>query len=118
MQAVVSRNQGYRRQFLVDDKGTVLIVVFGVPPYAHEDDPFRAVKTALELREALVDENVAHGIGIASGDVYVGSVGSAFRQEHAVVGDTVNLSARLSGKEIGRAVQQECRDRSRMPSSA
>lgn len=33
MQRVLSRNQGYRRQFLVDDKGCTLIGVFGVPPF-------------------------------------------------------------------------------------
>eukprot|EP00457_Paulinella_chromatophora_P000243 gb/GEZN01000243.1/.p1 GENE.gb/GEZN01000243.1/~~gb/GEZN01000243.1/.p1 ORF type:complete len:1712 (+),score=350.38 gb/GEZN01000243.1/:228-5363(+) len=100
LQAIISRNQGYRRQFLVDDKGTVLIVVFGVPPYAHEDDPYRALKTALEIRELLEDAGVTHSIGIATGEVYVGSVGSPQRKEHAVVGDTVNLSARLAGKAM------------------
>eukprot|EP00808_Paulinella_micropora_P012952 g72044.t1 len=98
MQAVVSQNQGYRRQFLADDKGTVLIVVFGVPPFAHEDDAFRATKMALELSFLLAERKLAHGIGIASGEVFAGSVGAPYRQEHAVVGDTVNLSARLAGK--------------------
>eukprot|EP00808_Paulinella_micropora_P026542 g82296.t1 len=98
LQAIICRNQGYRRQFLVDDKGTVLIVVFGVPPYAHEDDAYRALKTALEIRELLEEAGVKHAIGLATGEVYVGSVGSSERREHAVVGDTVNLSARLAGK--------------------
>mmetsp|Transcript_28206 Transcript_28206/g.55486 ORF Transcript_28206/g.55486 Transcript_28206/m.55486 type:complete len:1544 (+) Transcript_28206:59-4690(+) len=104
-QAVVIENDGYRRQFLVDDKGTVLIVVFGVPPYAHEDDVYRAVKCSLEIREALesVDPPCEHSIGVATGEVYVGSVGSAHRKEHAVVGDTVNKAARLSGK-TGRGI--------------
>ncbi len=53
LQPIISNNGGYRRQYLVDDKGSVLIVVFGVPPFAHSDDPYRAVKTAIEMRNAL-----------------------------------------------------------------
>ncbi|GAB5373417.1 hypothetical protein AAMO2058_001749800, partial [Amorphochlora amoebiformis] len=98
MQQIIQHNQGYLRQFCVDDKGTVLIVVFGVPPFTWENNPYRAVKTAMEIRDALEAIQVDHGIGIASGDVYVGSVGSEFRHEHAVVGDTVNTAARLSNK--------------------
>eukprot|EP00466_Bigelowiella_natans_P010100 jgi/Bigna1/82311/fgenesh1_pg.91_\ len=98
MESVVACNQGYRRQFLVDDKGTVLIVVFGVPPFSWEDNGYRAVKTAMELSQTLHTLDVDHAIGIASGMVYVGSVGSLSRREHAVVGDTVNSAARLSCK--------------------
>lgn len=102
---------------LQDDKGSTLIVVFGVPPFAHEDDPYRAVralparfrsssvlfsfsdlvcsnpqvKTSLEMREALLSLGIDHAIGVTTGNVYVGSVGSPFRQEHAVVGDVVRV---------------------------
>ena len=98
MQRVIGRNQGYRRQFLVDDKGSTLIVVFGVPPFAHEDDAYRGVKCAIEMRDTLLALGVAHGMGITTGTVYSGSVGSAHRQEHAVVGDIVNAAARIAGK--------------------
>ncbi len=129
MQRVIYKNSGYRRQFLVDDKGTTLIVVFGVPPYAHEDDAYRALKTALEIAAELRALGLIATQGVATGygaplarlhlsfdlhpyhvatlyrvvllrvrSVYVGSVGSSRRQEHAVVGDTVNTSARLSAR--------------------
>ena len=98
LQRVIARNQGYRRQFLVDDKGTTLIVVFGVPPFAHEDDAYRGVKCAIEMRDVLLALRVAHGMGITTGVVYSGSVGSPQRQEHAVVGDIVNAAARIAGK--------------------
>ena len=98
LQRVIARHQGYRRQFLVDDKGTTLIVVFGVPPFAHEDDAYRGVKCAIEMRDSLLALGVAHGMGITTGTVYSGSVGSVHRQEHAVVGDIVNAAARIAGK--------------------
>ena len=78
-----------------------------MPPAIAENDAFRAVKTALEIRTSLREMNIDHGIGIASGNVYVGSVGSKRRQEHAVVSDTVNSAARLSGK----ALQNEYKNR-------
>lgn len=104
MQKVVFRNQGFRRQFLVDDKGSTFICVFGVPPFTHEHDAYRAVKTAMQLHVVLQRLRVEHSIGIATGNVYVGTVGSEnFRKEHAVVSDTVNTAARLSGKApVGR----------------
>lgn len=98
MQRILSKNRGYRRQFLVDDKGSTFICVFGIPPFTGDNDAYRGVKTSLEFHKSLEMINVAHSIGIASGNVYVGSVGSTKRKEHAVVGDTVNTSARLSGK--------------------
>jgi hypothetical protein len=52
-----------------DDKGSTLIIVFGVPPFAHEDDAYRSVKTALEIRECLLAMNVEHTIGITTGNV-------------------------------------------------
>jgi class 3 adenylate cyclase len=52
----------------------------------------------MELAEALERLQCAFGIGLATGSVFVGPVGSKQRKEHAVVGDTVNSAARLSGK--------------------
>lgn len=104
MQSVVACNQGYLRQFLVDDKGTVLIVVFGVPPFSWEDNGYRSVKTAMELRDSLVHMGITHAVGVASGMVYVGSVGSISRREHSVVGDTVNTAARLSCKAPANSI--------------
>jgi hypothetical protein len=40
---IIAQHGGYLRQYLVDDKGTTLIVVLGVPPFAHENDAARAV---------------------------------------------------------------------------
>jgi class 3 adenylate cyclase len=81
-QEQVEKFEGYLRQFLCDDKGTTLIVVFGVPPFTHEDDPSRAVKFALAISDLLNPMGIRHSIGISSGPVFVGSVGSELRREH------------------------------------
>lgn len=108
MQEVIFRFEGMVRQFLVDDKGTVLIAVFGVPPYKHIDDPIRAVKTALEISEILERRNMQYSIGITTGNVFCGSVGSEIRQEYAMVGDTVNLSAILMGVAYNKKLNILC----------
>ena len=95
MQKIVYRYEGMIRQFIVDDKGTVLIAAFGVPPFGHEDDPVRGIKAAWEIQSALQASNVTSSIGVTTGKVFCGSVGSSKRQEYAMVGDIVNLSARL-----------------------
>eukprot|EP01094_Clydonella_sp_ATCC50884_P019512 TRINITY_DN3829_c1_g1_i1.p1 TRINITY_DN3829_c1_g1~~TRINITY_DN3829_c1_g1_i1.p1 ORF type:complete len:2092 (-),score=644.58 TRINITY_DN3829_c1_g1_i1:41-5551(-) len=95
MQTVIFRYEGMVRQFLVDDKGTVLIAVFGVPPLAHEDDALRGVRTAISIHEELCRQQIDSSIGVTTGNVFCGSVGSGSRQEYAMVGDVVNLSARL-----------------------
>lgn len=51
MQRDIYQYDGTVRQFLVDDKGSVLIGVFGTPPNAHEDDASRAVMTAITIQK-------------------------------------------------------------------
>ncbi len=79
------------------DQGATLHIIFGAPD-THEDDLFRALRCALAIRErtkglAIVTEQ---RIGIASGIVFGGPVGSATRREYTVIGGTVNLSWRLT----------------------
>ena len=95
MQQIIFNYEGMIRQFLADDKGTVLIAAFGLPPFAHIDDPIRGIKSALEIYQSLKEIDIHCSIGITTGIVYCGSVGCPNRQEYAMVGDSVNLSARL-----------------------
>jgi class 3 adenylate cyclase/tetratricopeptide (TPR) repeat protein len=95
MQRTIFRYAGTLRQFIVDDKGSVLIAAWGLPPLAHEDDPRRAVLAALEISETLFKLGIMTSVGVTTGQTFCGDVGSADRREYAVVGDVVNLSARL-----------------------
>ncbi|KAF0689897.1 Aste57867_18693 [Aphanomyces stellatus] len=79
------------RQFLIDDKGAVAIVVVGLPPFYHENNALHGIRMALYLQE----KGVSASIGITSGPAFCGSIGSSVRAEYAVVGDVINLSARL-----------------------
>lgn len=103
IQKVLHRYKGLLRQFIEDDKATVAIGVWGCPPISHRDDTSRAVLAALELRDALGPCN----IGIATGSCYCGTVGTPERCEYVVIGNAVNLSARLMGLGKKRAELNE-----------
>jgi len=97
MQAVIERHGGTVEKFI----GDAIMAVFGIPRL-HEDDALRAVRAAVEMREALValnrDLEVEWGIvlqvrtGINTGEVATGEFGSG---DALVLGDAVNLAARL-----------------------
>ena len=80
------------RQFVVDDKGCVLISCLGVPKHTHPDDPTRGVKLALALVESMKAIGSTVSVGITTGNAYCGDIGVAYRREYAVVGDTVRSS--------------------------
>jgi class 3 adenylate cyclase/predicted ATPase len=86
--------------------GYRIMALFGAP-IAHEDDPARAVRAALEMQQAMgrfVDLATSAGafslkqrIGVNTGYVFAGNFGSDLRQEYSVMGDEVNLTSRLMG---------------------
>ncbi|HEX4337584.1 MAG TPA: adenylate/guanylate cyclase domain-containing protein [Polyangiaceae bacterium] len=84
--------------------GDAIMAVFGAP-VPDPQDPLRAVKAALEMRERLKKINevfkerglpeIRSGIGLHSGQVVAGNMGHAERMEYTVIGDAVNLASRL-----------------------
>ena len=99
---VIARYEGHIAQYLGDG----LLVYFGYP-LAHEDDAQRAVRAGLGMVEAMGPLNtrltqergvqLAVRLGIHTGLVVVGEVGSGTRQEQLALGETPNLAARLQG---------------------
>ena len=95
-QVVIQHYQGSLARLTVDDKGTVLLILFGTPPSAHEDDAERALRCALDLQTLAQEEHdLQLAVGVTTGRVFAGPVGGVTRQEYTVMGDTVNLAARL-----------------------
>src|SRR5437867_3091998 len=99
---VIARFEGHIAQYLGDG----LLVYFGYPR-AHEDDAQRAVRAGLGMIEAVGQLNTRLGpargvqlavrLGVHTGLVVVGEVGSGTRQEQLALGETPNLAARLQG---------------------
>ncbi len=97
-QEVIYRYEGSVNKLAVDDKGTILLILLGAPPKAHEDDPVRAVRCALDLQTIASQQGLSLLVGVTTGQVFAGPVGSETRREYTVMGDTVNLAARLMKK--------------------
>src|SRR5262249_15613281 len=97
---VIQRYEGHVAQLLGDG----LLIYFGYP-HAHEDDAQRAVRTGLGILAVLGDLNtrlqqekgiqLALRVGINTGPVVVGAMGSEGRHEHLALGETPNVAARI-----------------------
>ena len=98
--SIVLRYEGTIDKFIGDG----IMAIFGAP-LAHENDPERAVRCALDM-VADIERFNAHRsndlsgplglhIGLHSGMVIAGNVGSDLRMDYSVIGDTVNLASRL-----------------------
>ena len=93
---VVQKYDGTIDKFIGDE----IMALFGAP-VAHEDDAERALRAALDMMDAIVAFNHANGtglslhLGINTGLVVAGQVGGHDRRDYSVMGDAVNLAARL-----------------------
>lgn len=90
--------EGSVNKMSIDDKGVVILLLFGLPPVYHSDDPFRALLTSLRILDGLPALGLRGSIGLATGRVWVGTVGTELRKEYTALGDVVNLAARLMQK--------------------
>jgi class 3 adenylate cyclase/tetratricopeptide (TPR) repeat protein len=95
LQTTIYQYEGSVNKLSVDDKGVTFIGVMGLPPLAHEDDPTRGLQAALALRACLKKLGLKTAIGVTTGRAYCGSVGSPRRCEYTIMGDVVNMAARL-----------------------
>jgi len=97
---VIFRHRGTLDKFM----GDCLMALFGAP-MSHPDDADRAVQAAVEIMEEVAEFNrrrvsngfcpVEIGVGINTADVIAGNVGTDRRMDYTVIGDGVNLAARL-----------------------
>jgi adenylate cyclase len=102
MTEVVFKNNGVVDKFIGD-----AVMAFWGAPISDPDHAYNACKAALEMQDAIDEirpelENLGFGkfsvrIGINSGDMTVGNMGSDSRFDYTVLGDNVNLSSRLEG---------------------
>jgi len=109
MSKVIVEYDGMIDEFI----GDAILTVFGVPE-ERDDDPLRAVACALTMQNALVELNneLTHegypelemGIGINTGSVIVGNIGSEIRAKYGIVGATVNMASRIESNTVGGEV--------------
>ncbi len=109
MTDIIFTYQGTIDEFI----GDAILSIFGAPIF-RENDAQRAVACALEMQLAMEDVNaqnrnagypdVAMGIGINTGELVVGNVGSHKRTKYGVVGRNVNLTSRIESYTVGGQV--------------
>ncbi len=75
-QRVAARYDGWPKEVTMDEKGTTLTLVFGVPPFTHEDDASRAVARGPRARIGDPRDGPRAGVGIASGPTFCGPAGN------------------------------------------
>lgn len=106
MTAVIQKHNGTIDEFL----GDAILTIFGAP-LQRPDDADRAVACALDMQLAMARVNAWNaeqgfpplemGIGINTGEVVVGNIGSRKRAKYGVVGSNVNLAGRIEGFATG-----------------
>lgn len=106
MTDIILKYQGTIDEFI----GDAIFVIFGAP-VLRDNDAKRAVACAIEMQLAMTEVNkrcsekgypeVHQGIGINSGQLVVGNIGSKKRKKYGVVGKNVNLTARIESYTVG-----------------
>ena len=90
--------------------GDGLFIIFGAP-IKNDDDAIRSVACAIEMQKAMstVNERIQKlgfpkielGIGLNTGEVVVGNIGSSIRTKYGLIGSNVNLTARIESYTVG-----------------
>lgn len=100
---IVIEHGGYIDKFI----GDCIMAAWGVPLSNEKEDAVRAVQCAVEIQQLVASkqrkffhgqaESLKIGIGMHSGPLVAGNLGSSRRMDYSMIGDTVNLAARLEG---------------------
>ena len=109
MTEVIVEHHGTIIEFI----GDAILVVFGAP-FSGEDDAERAVRCAIDMQLEMIDFNrqsvarglpeLEMGIGINTGEVVAGNIGSMRAAKYGVVGEPVNVAARIESLTVGTQI--------------
>lgn len=117
---MLNRYLGEMTRIIQDYHGTIIeflgdgiLALFGAP-VTREDDADRAVACALSMQTAMIEVNSRNqaagypelkmGVGISTGLVIAGNIGSEVRRKYGVVGTTINLTSRIESLTVGGQV--------------
>lgn len=109
MTEIIHQFRGTITEFI----GDAVLAIFGAPIQG-QDDPLRAMACAIEMQNAMIEVNdhcraygykeLHMGIGIHSGKVIVGNIGSSDRLKYGIIGHNVNLASRVESYTVGEQI--------------
>lgn len=98
---VLIRFGGELLQVRASDLGIVAVGIFGIPGATHEDDALRATRAASELHNVVDAAEFQLAVGVSSGTALCGVYGNLRRQDYGVIGNVMNVAARLMQRREG-----------------
>ena len=101
VQRCIYRTRGALNKFLMDDKGSGMLVAWGVPPFSSRYDPLDCVCSCLTIQKELTKLGLKCGMGVTTGVCFSGVCGTVGnRREYSLIGEVVNLSSRFMSKGL------------------
>ncbi|MEO1611444.1 MAG: adenylate/guanylate cyclase domain-containing protein, partial [Pseudomonadota bacterium] len=100
LETVIQEHGGDTQGIVVDGKKTEVVALFGLPMLAREDDAHRALSAAKRIEREIASAGLECVIGISSGPIFCGQVGTDVWRAYTVHGTTMNRAARIAG--LGR----------------
>ena len=101
VQRSIYRTRGALNKFLMDDKGSVMLVAWGLPPMSSRNDPLDAVCSCITILHEFNKLGFQCAMGLTTGTCYTGVCGTVGnRREYSMLGEVVNLASRYMSEGL------------------
>lgn len=102
--AAIAEQGGTVLQFMIDDKGLVLLAAWGLALNSFEDDAERALLAAAAINRIGLNEQFPANAAVSMGKVFAGLLGNTNHLEYAIVGEPINRAAAMMQQAAGETV--------------
>ena len=101
VQRCIYRTRGALNKFLMDDKGSVMLVAWGLPPLSGRNDPLDSVSSCITILHEFNKLNLKCAMGLTTGTCFTGVCGTVGnRREYSMLGEVVNLASRYMSEGL------------------
>jgi len=101
VQRCIYRTKGALNKFLMDDKGSVMLVAWGLPPLSSRNDALDAVSSCITILHEFNKLGIQCSMGLTTGTCFTGVCGTVGnRREYSMLGEVVNLASRFMSEGL------------------
>ena len=101
VQRCIYRTRGALNKFLMDDKGSVMLVAWGLPPLSGRNDPLDSVSSCITILHEFNKLGLQCAMGLTTGTCFTGVCGTVGnRREYSMLGEIVNLASRYMSEGL------------------